>query len=555
MNRATIALTVLATLALPAAAAAQAEPVAALDSEERAAAPSPAPSPPAGAEPDAGGSTREAAPSEAPGTADEAPRRERVGEPSTDPRGEPGTPEDDAPASSGQTDAAPPAAPIEEADATTTNATTTNATTPTAPDASEDLPPRRGTRLPRAVVDTEAERHPPAPDGEASAPWPDRIGPFQIGDDIARLRVSLFAQLQLRIDDREQAAGERTTDARVLVRRIRPILRGAFLDGRIQSTLHLEVAPGSMELIDLYVDGTILPELHLRAGQFKVPFTQYWQQSLVNLSTVDWPLTSRWFGGERQFGLMAHNQHRNPSGVQYALGLFAGENRRGAYARELPRLYGESHGNPSSLTDPRAPGDFHAEIIGRIGHFAADVHPETLYDVSGGGFRHGVALSAAWDSGPEHRRDWALRVAPEVLLKWEGLSFTAVGYLGLVETMDRSMAPGGIGFITELGWQVHRHVQIGVRYARVSLFDDLVDDAAAYAGSLEPTDPELHEDWASQYGDVGHLRARHELSLAVHVPIIGRSLSLASDVSWMRSERDDGDRDDVRVRVQLQLAF
>lgn len=416
---------------------------------------------------------------------------------------------------------------------------------PRATDGGSTAPP------PAAVVEGEDPAHEPPPSHE----WPDRIGPFELGDDAARLRLSLIAQLQLQIVDAEQPDGARETDAELRIRRIRPILRGAFADGRIQSTLHLEVGPGQLELIDLFVDATLHPELRLRVGQLKVPFTQYWQQSLVNLATVDWPLTSRYFGGERQLGIMAHDDRRNPEGFLYALGVFAGENRRGAYARELPRIYGESHGNPSSLTDPRPPGDLHAEIVGRVGHFAADVHPETIMDVEGGGFRHGIALSAAWDTDPEHRRDFALRLAPEVLFKWEHLSFTAVGFVGFIETLDEATAPGAVGVLTELGWHAHRHVQLALRYSRVDLLDPLVDDARAYAQSIEPLDPDAHQAWADQYGDVGQLRARHELSLGVNVLILGRSLAWQNDVAWMRTERDDGARDDLRVRSQLQLAF
>jgi hypothetical protein len=390
---------------------------------------------------------------------------------------------------------------------------------------------------------------------EAPIHLADRIGPFTLGDDDARLQISAFAQLWLRIDDREQAADGRDTSVALDVRRIRPILRGAFVDGTITSVLHIDVSPGRLELIDLWLDAKFLPELRLRAGQFKVPFTQYWQQSLVNLLTVDWPLTSRWFGGERQLGLMIHDNRRNPAGLQYGLGIFGGENRRGAFARELPAIYGETHGNPSALADPRLPEDLHAEIIGRIGHYSADVHPETIFDISGGGFRHGMALSVAWDTDPVPRRDWALRLAPEILLKYEGWSLTAIAYLAFIEDRNASIAPGALGGLAQIGWQPDPHFQVGVSYARVDLFDALREDARAFAESLRPTDPEGMAEWSESYGDVGQLSARHELALVVHFPIIGRSLDISTDVSWLRTERDDGDRDDIRVRTQLQLAF
>ncbi|MDH5493383.1 MAG: hypothetical protein OEY14_15620, partial [Myxococcales bacterium] len=231
----------------------------------------------------------------------------------------------------------------------------------------------------------------PGPEPSAE-PWPDRFQPLELGDEEARLRLSFIAQLQLSIENREAGDGQRQTDSSARIRRIRTLLRGAFLDGRVQSTLHLEVAPGAAELIDLFVDVALTRGLRLRVGQFKIPLTQYWQQSLTQLGTLDWSITSRTFGGERQLGLMAHDGAGGGEGLRYALGLFAGENRRGALARELPRIYGESHGNASSLLAPRPAGALHAELVGRVGHFAAELHPETLFDAQGGGLRHGLSF-------------------------------------------------------------------------------------------------------------------------------------------------------------------
>lgn len=385
--------------------------------------------------------------------------------------------------------------------------------------------------------------------------WPSRIGPFELGDHAARLRLSAIAQLQLRVDDVDRGDGTRATDAAFVVRRLRPILRGAFADGRIQSVIHLDVAPERLELIDLYVDATILPELRVRVGQLKVPFTQYWQQSLTQLATADWPLTSRVFGGERQIGVMAHDDRTDSEGLRYALGVFAGENRRGAFARELPGIYGESHGNPSSLTAPRAPGPVHPEIVGRVGYASPGPHPDTGMDVTGGDLRYAVTLSAAWDTAPEPRRDFAVRLAPEARIDWAHVSFTTVGYLGFVETTDGTIAPGAVGVLTELGWHAHRHLELALRYSRVDWLDPLVEDARAYARSLEPPDPTTRLSWSDQYGDVGKRRAQHELALGVNVLVIGRSLAWQTDVAWMRTELDDGSRNDLRIRTQLQLAF
>lgn len=397
-----------------------------------------------------------------------------------------------------------------------------------------------------------------ATQSEEPPAWPERIGPFELSteDRAASVRLGFAAQLRLTVEDREiDGDATRDTSADLAFPRIRPGLRASFLDDRIESGLQLNLSPGQLELIDLFVDATLLPELRLRAGQFKTPFTLYRQQSFTELATTDWPLTTRWFGAERQLGLMAHDTRRDLAGFSYAVGAFGGQNRRAAHARELPRVYGEEPGNPSDLSDPSV-GDLHLELVGRVAHAASDVHPETNFDVSGQPVvRHAVALSAAWDTDPVYRQDMLVRVAPELMLKWNGFSWIAIAYLGLSETLDDSVILAAVGGFTEIGWQPDPHLQIAIRYARVHLLADLRADARAYAASIEPADPALHDAWAAQYGGVGHVRARHELALGVTVPIIGRSLAWQSDIGWLRTERDDGERDDVQFRTQLQLAF
>jgi len=358
----------------------------------------------------------------------------------------------------------------------------------------------------------------------AAAQAPDRIGPFWIGDATARVRPSLFAQLQLEGQTRADADFE----VRPRLRRIRPILRGSFLDGRITATLHLEVSPESPELIDAWIEGAILPALRLRVGQLKTPFTEYYQRSLTELA-VDWPLTSRWFGGERQLGLMAHGADPG-TGLSYAAGAFAGQNRRSAFARELPRLVGLEDANPSSLSDPAPTEPIHAELFARVGHAPPGWDPRTRADVEGGELRHSVALSVAWDTDPVPGRDFALRVAPEVTLKHAGVTVLAVGYLGWV---DGDEAPGAVGVLGEVAWRADRHLELTARYARVHVLPVVMHDAANL--------------------DAPH--ASHEATVAVGVPILGRSLIWETDVAWLRAERSTGRRDDLRVRSQLQLAF
>lgn len=374
-----------------------------------------------------------------------------------------------------------------------------------------------------------------APAAAAAQP-PEQLGPFWLGDASARVRPSLF--LQLEGSGRTAPDADMQWDLRI--RRIRPILRASFLEDRITATLHLEVAPSAPELIDAWVGGRVIPELSIRAGQMKTPFTRYYQRQLIELA-VDWPLTSRWLGGERQLGVMVHGAH-SQSGLSYAVGGFSGQNRRNAFARELARVYGERLGNPSSFASPAPTDPIHPELIARVDHEGTTA-----------GLRHTASLSAAWDSDPVARRDYALRVAPELDLELEGWRATMVGYAGWFEDASGGVDLGVMGLLGELAWRAHRHVELVLRHARVHALPALLADARAHAETMHAALDQA--DWESRYGGVGRRHAWHELALAVNVLIFGRSLAWQNDVTWLRVESSGGAQDDLRIRTQLQLAF
>lgn len=360
--------------------------------------------------------------------------------------------------------------------------------------------------------------------GLAHAQLPDRIEPVEYGDDTARVRFSLFAQLQLSLRAGDNGPAELTPR----LRRARPIVHARFFDDLLAARLHVEANPEEPELIDAYVELNMSDALRVRAGQLKVPFTDYWQRSLTEMA-VDWPLSSRWFGGERQLGAMAHGELGD--GYRYAFGVFSGQNRRSSFARELTRLYGESPPNPSSLVDGTAPDEMHAELVGRFAHHADGVSARESADRAGGGLRHALALSFAWDTDPVHGRDFAFRVAPEALLRYEHFSLVLVGYLGWAPTAGEPATFAAAGGLAELSWLADRHLELTLRYARVAVTEALRDDADA------------------------SLTGQHELTAAVQVPILGRGLIVQLDLGWLRAEKLDGARDDARARLQLQAAF
>jgi hypothetical protein len=324
--------------------------------------------------------------------------------------------------------------------------------------------------------------------------------------------------------------------------------------------LHLSTAPGSTELMDVYIDYTLRPSLRARAGQWKIPFTRYRTGSFKDLTLVDWPVATTYFGAERQMGLALHNGYeKTPSGLQYETGLFTGVNARASHAVGLTRLFGEKPLNPSNLADPGPRAQVHPELVAHVAYNLGGIDASTDTDWDGGPLRVSAGVSAAWDLDPDRHADLALRLAPEVLLKLLRLSVFGVFYAGFVRTGDgvADQRLGMLGAMFQASYLFRERLELALRYAIVQNDPDLLQDARDRARALiaAAADSASRQALEKQYAGVGTIQREHETSAGLNVYLVGRSLKLQTDLSWLAHDTTGGRTHDIRFRTQLQLAF
>jgi hypothetical protein len=391
--------------------------------------------------------------------------------------------------------------------------------------------------------------------------WPDKIGPFVIGtkDGNFELRFGLAAQLQTRVDFLDQGSDEdyRTVD-NMEIRRMRPTVRGSFLQNHIGFYLHLSTAPGSLEFMDYYLDFRFSPNVRLRTGQWKIPFTRYRIQSFQNLTFVDWALVTKYFGAERQMGFCLHNGTENPEKWQYELGVFTGGNARAAHAVGLPgTVYRVTIENPSDLADSGPKQSFHPELVAHFAYNSGGINVSSDTDMNRGPFRFMAGLSGTWDFEPVYTEDLTGRLAAEFLLKAHGFSFFTVGYAGFVEDMDGDLLPGMTGGLMQGSWLFTERCEVALRYAQTYFDRELREDAGFRADRLiaAAADQDERAALTAQYAKAGTVVREHEATLSFNVYIIGRHLKCQNDFSWVRTVLTDADKDDFRYRLQLQLSF
>jgi hypothetical protein len=361
------------------------------------------------------------------------------------------------------------------------------------------------------------------------------IGPFELysPDSSSHIQLQFAGQLRLEFESRDKGENEcRTSDLYLKARRIRPMLSASLLNSRLTFKLHLSTAPGSLELMDFYFNYRFNEQMQFRYGQYKVPFTRYRIQSFQNLTFVDWAIVTKYFGAERQMGLALHNGYEKPPSWGYVVGIFTGVNARASHAVGLPVVYGEEITNPSDLADPGKPPEFHPEIFLHATYKANGIRVQSDSDEEGGPLRYLLGFSAAWDLDPITHQDFSLRLAPELLIKYQGFSISTIGYAGFAE-MGRvaHVNLAMLGGLFQAAYRVNRRYEVSNRYAIVDFTESLINDAQA------------------------EMVREEEVTAGFNIYLSGHSLKWQHDAGWLRHSGSDERQTDFLLRSQFQVTF
>ncbi len=310
--------------------------------------------------------------------------------------------------------------------------------------------------------------------------------------------------------------------------------------------------------MDAYLDFRFHPQVSLRAGQAKIPFTRYRIGSYKDLTLVEWSMLTGYFGAERQLGLTLHNGWEKPPWLEYELGLYTGVNARASHAVALSRLFGETIDNPSSLVDGGPVLALHPELVAHLALSSEGMTTSTDTDFERGPLRASAGLSFAWDLQPDRLRDLSMRLAPELLLKYRGASFSSVFYVAFARTGDTVARQQLVftGFLFQGSYLLLRWLELAIRYSLLDVNEGMADRARARAAQIVATAaPEKAPDLVAQYKNAGSLRSEQELTFGVNLYVIRSSLKWQNDFAWTRAGRYDGEREGLRYRSQLQLSF
>ena len=399
-------------------------------------------------------------------------------------------------------------------------------------------------------------------DDPHKASWPDKIGPFELRSPDGRhsLRFGLAVQIQLRGDSKDMGEGaDRDNVFYEELRRMRSSLNGSFADGIVDFYLQINTVPNSVELMDWSIGYNPHAYAQVRFGQMKIPFTYYRTQTFKTLTLPDWAITTRYFGAERQFGFSVQSDLKKARPFDYTIGVFTGVNARSSHALGMALMYGETVVNRSSLTDPSPRTEFDPELVMRFGynHNRIDVGRDT--DVKRGPAAFHIGVSATYDPNAQQDIDFAARLAPEFLFKARGFSMSLAYYLGWGKrfTPDASRELAMTGGHVQMSYLMSDHYEIAVRYAAVRNRRNLRDDARQRADALieAAETPEEAASLTDKYKNVGKVVQEHEASFGLNMYLIGEYLKWQNDISLLIHDLTGPNKEDIRYRSQLLLAF
>ncbi len=244
--------------------------------------------------------------------------------------------------------------------------------------------------------------------------------------------------------------------------RARLKLGGNLFGKELTYTLQIEFGGGFVHLRDAYMDYAVIPStLHVRAGQWKRPFSRQQITSSGKLEFVDRARTDKDFGAGRDLGVALSNDYERSPVFEWVVGVFNGTG-------DKPVFSGTVDGEEvSGGKFTNVPTELHPMVVARFGWNYGGIKGYSEADLEGGAPRVALGLSGIADFDVEHEKSSAFLGEFDALFKAHGFSASAAVYVASKQdgegAMDQSFAR--LGFHAQVGYVVAKRFQPALRVA------------------------------------------------------------------------------------------
>lgn len=345
---------------------------------------------------------------------------------------------------------------------------------------------------------------------------------IESADGNHRLVVGARAQARYAFETRQGAPDQ----SRFSIPSARLQLTGHTLTEVLTYAFGADFGEGRVSLADLYVDYALVPKAcHLRAGQWKMPFSRQRITSAGRLQFVDRAVTDEAFGAGRDVGIAIHDDYEASPRIEYALGLFNGTGEAGVLSGEVMTDPASGAGEITSGAFSNVPDVFNPTLVARVGYNDGGLDGYSESDFDGGPLRLGIAASGLADFEADRDDDSSVRAEIDYVAKVQHFSSTGGIYLWSHQTgpefSDRAVK--AIGGYAQIAYLIGNLVEPGFRYE-----------------AIEPD---------------GSNNTDHLLTLALSVYPFEHEFKWQTDGTAMLPNAREGGAPDYRLRSQLQLAF
>ncbi len=203
-------------------------------------------------------------------------------------------------------------------------------------------------------------------------------------------------------------------DLNFSVPRARLGLKGHAFSEDLSYKVLIEFGKGFTSLKDAYLDYKMHNWVHLRAGQFKKPFSRHLLTSATKLAMVDRAPTDKPFGPGRDIGVMVHNNGGKSSKIEYAVGVFNGSGAKSQFSGTA-----DEEGNVSGKLS-NVPGQMEPVLVARVGYNHGGINGYSEVDFEGGGFRAALGASAQMWLDADDDDNGAAAASVDLMLKMKG---------------------------------------------------------------------------------------------------------------------------------------
>lgn len=259
-------------------------------------------------------------------------------------------------------------------------------------------------------------------------------------------------------------------NASFAVQRAQIELVGNVFTRALGFTLKTEFGRGEAFMKDAFMDARIAPDVLVRSGLWKRPFSRQQLTADWRLAFLERSICDAAFGAGRDIGIAVQaDVDRNPV-FEWHVGVFAGASDRARITGDVVVDAEQGVGSLENVKVSNVPQLFTPTFAGRIGYNFGDVFGYSEIDIDGGGPRFGIAASLLEGLDLSGTSAGVTRMQTDAMLKWEGATVTGAAFLSTVQNDPRSFAQSfdKVGGYLQAGYLVLDTWHPGLRYSAVA---------------------------------------------------------------------------------------